>query len=148
MNIWSIFNAPIGLYVILGAGIIFIWLYWFILKRKYGKDDLADKDILNKKLFELPCISETCCSSWKLLHFLLFLIVGFLYPQHWKLITILGIAWELYEVLMSKIMKRPYQISRKNNQLEYQTNWWAGSFSDILFNSAGLLLGLQIRKMI
>ena len=138
----TIFGVPINLYIILGSGIIFIWLYWYILKQKYGTTDLAKNDILNKKVFELPCISETCCSSWKILHFLLFMIVGFLYPQHWKLITILGILWEIYEMLMSKIMHRPYQIARdKNGDIEY-SGWWSGSFSDILFNSAGLALGV------
>lgn len=113
-------------------------------------DDWIASDPFNRKVIDINWL-ENCCSWWPILHFIGFAVLGFLFPNCWALLFVAGVAWELLEVFMNyltrgTVRKQPMRITSQN--VEYSDVWWAGSFKDILFNSAGIALGMSIRKLL
>jgi glycopeptide antibiotics resistance protein len=94
-------------------------------------------DFLNKIVFDHY-------SFWPMTHLLLFMFLTIFFPNVKCIIhlMIIGIAWEVIETLISKLTKSPKHTININDEIQYSYNWWAGSLSDIFFNSLGILLGL------
>lgn len=104
-------------------------------------------DIMNRKVFNFD-ILENCCSWWPISHFILFFILGVFFPQCWLQILSLGVLWELIEVGLSKVAKTErQQVTTKTGDVEYSTNWWAGSTKDIVMNFAGFGCGWLVSKL-
>ncbi len=140
-------------YIILLIIPIIIVIYWIYLlwKNKSGINTasvnsvaVVNSDILNRKVGDMPYL-ENCCSWWPISHFLLFFILGVLFPHCDVLIIGAGIIWELLEMLMSYFFNRQRQPIKSESNVEYSGNWWAGSFKDIVFNIAGFYLGKWYR---
>ena len=72
-----------------------------------------------------------------------------MYPNDFVFFTLLGILWELIEFTLSKTLRDGGQsvMRDKNNELEYNSNWWAGSSKDIVFNTIGLMVGIYLKNM-
>lgn len=122
---------------------VFAWNAYMFTKG----DDWINSDPFNKKIIDLEWL-ENCCSWWPILHFIGFMFLGWYFPDCWLTLFIGGILWELLEVVMNfltkgTVIKQPMRITSK--QVEYSEVWWAGSFKDILFNAAGILVGRSIR---
>jgi hypothetical protein len=137
-------NKPIKILILIS---IIIGFYNIILRYLY-KDKFIYHDILNKKIFNLD-ILENCCSGWTLSHFILFFILGLLFPDCIVVILIISVLWEFIEVFIGHYVngnnwKR--QITRNNGNIEYSTNWWAGSYKDILVNILGFMTGYVLIK--
>jgi len=63
-----------------------------------------------------------------------------------------GVSWELIENLASKITKKKKSLNQKHTVINQDktityTNWWAGSFQDIIVNSIGLYHGFMIKNI-
>lgn len=132
-----------GAYIIFGIMIVIIIIYWIILMAlKNNNGAIIETDFMNHKVIDLPGL-ENCCSWWPISHFILFLILGILFPECDVLIITAGILWELFEMLMASITASGRQPVRACTgcQLEYSDNWWAGSFKDIIMNVAGFYTG-------
>ncbi len=138
--------------IIMGVLVILIWIYGFAL-RVYGKGLRAPYDILNKKLFSWKLFGDSCCSFWPISHFILFFILGAIWPGCHILLLIAGVLWEIMEEIGGRtgdlFYKRihPSKSKKKFKNLEY-TRWWSGSIKDIVFNVAGLYLGVGLRALI
>lgn len=108
-------------------------------------------DVLNRKLFHFPLL-ENCCSLWPISHFIVFLIAGFLSPRAWWLFIIMGAMWELFEVIMGKLtygesfQRQALRSGVGSSEIEYSSNWWAGSWKDIAFNTVGIGMGVLLRR--
>ena len=131
----------------LGASII---VYYNCLKAIY-KDKLVENEPLNKKVINAPILGKNCCSWWPISHFVAFTIFAFIWPQYWHHLFALGVAWEGVEWLLKYLMtpkgeELKFKRTRtENGSVEYE-QWWSSSSKDILFNGAGILLGLLLRK--
>lgn len=126
---------------------VVIGIYWLYLRNTYG-NQMVYGDFMNQKVIDIPFF-ENCCSWWPISHFVLFLILGFLFPNCVLLIITLGIVWELIEVMMGKLVvgdKWQRQPLRQGGNVEYTQDWWAGSAKDILFNIAGFGVGFLLAK--
>jgi hypothetical protein len=135
------------IYILLSVAAL-IFIYFMIMMFIYKDEKIfITKDPLNYKLFNLNMF-ENCCSGWPVSHFILFMILGFLYPNCWKIILLLGIIWELIEVSFYWFRSSDRQWVRTNNNLEYSKNWWAGSYKDIIFNCAGFGVGFLLAKLV
>lgn len=137
-------DKPIRILVFIS---IIIGLYNIILRKIY-RDDFIYHDILNKKIFNLD-ILENCCSGWTLSHFIVYFILGLLFPDCFVIIIIISILWEFIEVLIGSYVNGDNwrrQITRDKNEIEYSTNWWSGSYKDIIFNILGFITGYVIIK--
>lgn len=63
-----------------------------------------------------------------------------------------GVLWELIEDLASKFTKKKKSLNKKHTVVNQDktisyTNWWAGSFQDIIVNSLGLSHGYMIKNI-
>ena len=125
------------------ASSVFVWNIYLFTRG----DDWISKDPFNKKVIDISWL-ENCCSWWPFLHFIGFAVLGWLFPDCWALLFIGGVAWELLEVGMNylskgTVVKAPMRVT--SQKVEYNEVWWAGSFKDLLFNGAGILLGRTLR---
>jgi hypothetical protein len=114
---------------------------------------LGTKDPLNKRLIK---IGSNCCSFWPISHFIFYFILGLFFPQYQIEFIIIGIIWEIIEILLGQgchIAKRGggyrklfcnENASAKGTQYTY---WVSGSWSDIIFNIAGLYLGVLVNYL-
>lgn len=133
-----------GAYAVLLTLVALILLYSLYLFTVYGTEEAVYHDWMNAKVFNLPWL-ENCCSWWPISHLILFFILGFLFPSCDALVITAGILWELVEMVISKMFHRPRQALRISEGIEYSSNWWAGSFKDIIFNIVGFYLGKTAR---
>ena len=133
--------------ILLGASII---VYFNVMKAIY-KDKLSNNDPLNKKVINAPFLGKNCCSWWPLSHFIAFFIFGYIWPQHWKHLFGLGVVWECVEWVLNYLMtpkgeELKFKRTRtENGDIEYE-QWWSSSKKDILFNGAGILCGVYLKK--
>ena len=150
---WTTFGCPQcnkckGVYIIFFVTVMLIFIYWLILGLIFGFDNVPQHDFMNVKMFNLP-LFENCCSLWPISHFILFLIIGYLYPNCDVVAISGGVLWEVAEVAFFYITKRsdrqPTRIA-DNSRIEYSQNWWMGSFKDIIMNILGFYLGKFLAK--
>ena len=130
----------------LGLSII---VYFFVMKKMY-KNKVSHNDPLNVKIIDAPFLGKNCCSWLPISHFITFLMWALIWPQYWNHLFALGVGWECVEYLI-KAMSTPKGEALKfkrtrteSGGIEYE-QWWSSSSKDIVFNAAGLALGLAIR---
>ena len=139
-----------NLYITLISLGLSIIVYFNVMKKIY-KDKMSENEPLNKKVLNAPKLGKNCCSWWPISHFVAFTIFAYIWPQYWKHLFSLGVAWEGVEWFIKYFMtakgeKLKFKTTRtENNTIEYE-QWWSSSNKDILFNGAGILLGLLINK--
>ena len=106
-------------------------------------------DIFNKKLINFDIFGQPCCSWWPISHFILYLILGFLFPDYQLEFILIGIVWELLECLMGFICRDFSSVKKGDdaNGVEY-VYWMSGSFKDIIFNIIGLYTGVLLNRII
>jgi len=94
-----------------------------------------NNDPLRMKLFDNIDIT-----GWSISHFIVFAIAGYYGHKHIICLMLIGILWEIIEIILGYITK-------SNNTDD--SIWWYGSFSDIIVNFLGLMTGKYvIRKFI
>ena len=107
--------------------IIFISLICFVLGGIFIAST-KETNISNK--LSTPIIEFT---GWRISHFLLHLLLGFLFPNKFILFFCLGILWEIIEYIIGLVTN---------------SNWWGETlwahFQDIIANSLGFVIGMCI----
>jgi hypothetical protein len=133
--------------LVLLTNAVAVCLYFHFLQSKYV--DAVDHDVLNRKVVDIPLISENCCSWWPLSHFIAFTIYSYIWPQYSWYLFGAGILWEVFEGILNIYYQRDkeevrHQTTRNGDKVEYVT-WWTASYKDVLFNTAGILVGRLMR---
>jgi len=113
------------------------------------------KDIMNKTLFESKWLGKLCGEngmycSWPISHFILYLFLGIACPRIWPFLFVLGIVWEIIEWIIGRFLRKNEaegKVSKIAVKNQYNQEWVTGKWSDLIFNGAGLALGLGIRKV-
>lgn len=113
-----------------------IAIFYFIYTYKFSKMDIIEEDPFNKVWFEIGPIKV---GFWPFSHFVLYTILGFLFPQCWLIIMILGIIWEGIEVLAGCLFEKEKQKGFSTSL--YQGKWWQANLYDPLFNAMGFIVG-------
>ena len=134
-----------GAYMILLIILAMIIFYFFFLNGAFKQENIVHRDFMNLKIFDFPLL-ENCCSLWPLSHFFVFFILGVLFPDCAIPLITLGVLWEGFEVVAASLYKKDRQSVRKSSNIEYSTNWWAGSTKDIVMNIAGFCVGWFVAK--
>jgi uncharacterized protein YacL len=95
-------------------------LYWLllVLYREINKKDIS---ILRKNIIFK-------CNGWCISHFIHYMILGFLAPNYWMLIIMIGIFFEVVEIYLNKLSK--YIDSKL--------------FIDTITNTLGVIFGVLI----
>ena len=127
-----------------------IIIYFHVLKHVYG-DDMVNNDPMNQQVINVEFLGKNCCSWWPVSHFITFAIFAYIWPQYWKELFVLGVSWEGVEWVF-KYLQTPKGEEMKfkrtrttTGNVEYE-QWWSSSSKDILFNAAGIVTGLYIRR--
>ncbi len=80
---------------------------------------------------------NSCFDYWHLLHIILYILIGLLYPFDYILILFISVSWELYEHFMFKyIIRKSYCNDISCLRIE-----------DIFFNLIGYFIGSNISKI-
>ena len=110
--------------LVVAAGILF-WISVVIYRERQGKD----VECLRRPIVRIGSFS---CNGWCTLHFLQYMLMGFLAPSYWKWLILMGIGFELIEIPLSKMSQF---IDSK-------------LIADTLTNTLGILTGVILRKTI
>ena len=114
----------------------FISIY-YIISYLLGHN-LTTCDVLNSSQYKC-CIMNDKCGLWPWLHFLFYVILGFLYPQCFILLMIVGLFWEGIETI-GHVLAVKYTGNKEQ--------WIHGSLRDITYNVTGYLFGLLLAILI
>lgn len=77
---------------------------------------------------------NSCVDYWHLLHVVLYILIGLLYPNDYTLILIISIIWELYEHFMFKYL------IKKSNCNEFSCL----RIEDVFLNLLGYFIGSSL----
>lgn len=77
------------------------------------------------------------CNGWCVLHFALYVLLGFGAPSYWHVLIAIGMVFEVVEEVLSRVMP-PRSIFAE--QL-------SGRYSDILVNTVGVGVGVFARRL-
>lgn len=129
----------INVYIYFSIVLIVGLAYFSVLYVLYGLENVASYDLLNQS-YKNNVVGLGNIGGWSISHFVAFYIAGFLFPQQWVLIFILGVLWELVENIGADLVNFEEK-SKLTDSNMYQNKWMCGNLSDIIFNSIGLFLG-------
>jgi len=147
MQLWPGWCQCRGAVYILIISFVLIIVY-YVARISTGQEE----DPLNRKVLDIPWLGG-CCSWWPVLHFVMYAILGFYFPQCFLLLVIIGIAFEFFETGMGHVLQRcgvgddVTLPPSPSPDVEYGRLWWYGSPKDVFFNIAGLLTGISLRWM-
>jgi len=79
---------------------------------------------------------NSCVDYWHLLHVVLYILIGLLYPNDYTLILIISVIWELYEHFMFKYL------IKKSNCNEFSCL----RIEDVFLNLLGYFIGSSLDK--
>lgn len=123
-------------------GILLIFLFYTnILKKRYG-DKISKYDPMNKKL-DLKVYPFDNISMWPVSHFVMYFILGFMFPYCARGILTIGIAWEIIECLIGNY-KYDKNLETDPGKYQYSKNWWSGTVQDLFYNLSGFIFGAFI----
>ena len=130
-----------NLSTILVMNVIVIYLYFRYFSRNFK--NIIYSDPLNEKVIKFPIgNNKNCCSWWPVSHFIVFTIYSYIWPQYSFVLFLYGILWEICEIILNLLLQNKntagHQMSAK--KVEYDI-WWGANWSDILFNTMGIMLG-------
>lgn len=134
--------------------VVIIVIYFFYMvnlnKRKgsaHAYDEVSTADFMNKKVFSVPWNSN-CCSWWPVSHFILYAILGFLFPDCFWWLMLFGVIWECMESVAAMMTNGKRQKLITNEGVQYADSWFQGSVSDVFFNAAGFGAGFLLYKLV
>ena len=100
-------------------------------------------------------INNSIINGWLISHFIVFMVAGYMYPDHFYFIMLIGICWEFIEMCIGYIKYIPilknivYNNSLLGNTLKAKDdNWWYGQYEDIIVNIFGLVIGKYVLPII
>jgi hypothetical protein len=128
---------------------IIIFIYFFILGLFKKETKVEDKDFLNKNIMKIPYTNKEY-SIWPISHFTLYCMLGYYYPKEYKLVIGMGVFWEVMENMAGqaeKTFRINKDLGKINPDLQYSGQWWAGNYTDLIFNAAGFCTGVLINKI-
>lgn len=136
-----------GIYKLLVIVVFVIILYFIFLSRFFEKGNPSSNDVLNKKLIDLSFLPgmDGCCSFWPISHFILYFILGLLFPDCFVILMLMGVAWEGFEVFADKYFERRKYKNEAGN-IQYSDGWWGGSTVDLMMNFLGFVCGWFLAK--
>lgn len=121
--------------------------YWKILY-KLDKDKITYNDNFNKVLFK---VGNFKISGWSTIHYYYYYILAYTFSEQLLLLFFCGVIWEIIEDILSKFTKKKsintkHTVVNLDKTISY-TNWWEGSYQDIVINSIGIIHALSIKKI-
>ena len=137
---------------ILAGVALTIVIYWAIMNivLKNSQFTIAQKDFMNQKIININLWKGNTftLSMWPVSHFILFFVLGYFFPNCWVWIFIAGAVWEILEFVVGYIAAQRNALLKTSTWTGIQYKiWWGGSWADLLFNAAGLAMGIALSKI-
>ena len=112
--------------------IIYICLTYVFITLLLGGSIIYRKIVHKDIEFLKNKIGIYSLNGWSISHLLLYIVLGYLAPDYWKELILIGVLFEIYEYFLEFIMKYKYVTSKL--------------ISDSIINSLGVLIGVLIAK--
>ena len=129
----------VPLIIILIIGVVNLTYYHLYLK--LACTNPTQCDFMNKNAFK---VGNTNFSWWPISHFIMYLCLGFLFPNCWPILFLIGIAWEGIEFIGGLLETK----KAKKGNVQYSQKWWAPNVADLILNILGLAMGVAFAKSI
>jgi|694.fasta_scaffold40111_10 hypothetical protein len=120
--------------------IVLIFIYGYILRTT------KTKDVLAKEWYNDPVFANI--DGWSFTHFFFFMLLGYIYPGHYKEAILAGVGWEIFESTLGqnqiKISGKRVQMVGSQSDGVYDGNdnkYWYGKGSDIIMDVLGYVAG-------
>lgn len=88
--------------------------------------------------------------GWMVSHFIVYSIIGTLFPDTFIFSMIISVLWELFEYQMGyvdpKILKKLGFCDRRKFSDNFHENWWYGQYEDIICNFIGFIFGKYLLR--
>lgn len=140
----------------LSYGVAFILCAMAAIFRYITGNDVMSLTVFRSKTLGDMTGEKGVYSLWPISHFILYVFLGYLAPSWWWLWICLGIAWEIVEYACGLLVRNlqskegTANLGKKAEKMfmpQYGEEWVSGSQSDVLFNIAGLGLGILLTKL-
>ena len=135
------------MYYILSIIVIVIAVYGYWLRTQSKKfKNMSDADLMLYKFADCDG-----CDLWALSHVLLYMVLGYMYPNRLFILLILGILWEIFEVKIGKIKLEMLGFNVPDDEVivkDGSIHWFFGRVTDIAFNLSGAIIGAEIAKYV
>lgn len=140
--------------------IIIVILFMYTLHTLYYKS--GGSELMNVSLCKLDLMpdngilpddipTEPHLSGWAISHFLLYAILAYRYDCYITLFVI-GVFWELFESISGRYMKNNNIDIGENRNISgyshYKHQWVIGTYSDIIWNTLGIVTGILLKHFI
>lgn|SRR3989344_9543544 len=127
------------IYILIAVGIICV-VYQLGMIYHYGISRFVHQDPLNRTIY-------LDISYWPLTHFMMHLVLTYVYPMSVGLIFVMGLLWEFFEWLAGKILGR-FAMDLDiiaDHHVQYADPRQIGSLRDLWFNALGNIIGLLLK---
>lgn len=104
--------------------------------------------VLKGKLFTVP---QFDVDWWSLSHFLLFAVIGYIIPNHITEFALIGAGWEVFEDCMANDENKKLVSCDGAKSIlchGFKDSYWYGKWDDIIMNTAGYIVGHELRTRI
>jgi hypothetical protein len=82
-------------------------------------------------------------------HFMIYVVIGLFFPYQWTPALVIMVLWELFEILISKVLALKQIVLKYWFVPErYWNEKWINKTFDIIFNIAGFIVGSYIAQKI
>lgn len=125
-----------------------IVIYGFYVRWRVAQtNDFDNSDILMKKFADCEG-----CDLWAVSHLFLYMVLGYMFPDHLFLLMTLGLIWEFVEQFLGTLKLDFMGYGKMAEVLgavdkSGESVWWFGRVSDIAFNMVGLITGYEIARL-
>lgn len=130
-------QCAIAVLILYGVATLIIIAYFVMLWLK-SRTNSFDDPLWN----DLGAIPGGRANTWLLSHFILYFILGLIFPLCDGPIIVAGILWEFVEALLGWTLG---PVTRMTPNGIEKTYWWQGNIMDILVNIIGFYLGKGLR---
>ena len=132
----------IQLYIVISSLCVFLIL-------AYGNYRCSNKDTYFKDPL-LTKLGVLDLDGWSLTHVLFYVLLGYLFPEHFVYLMLAGILWEIVEeFVLNHLSSLDYhsKCSKILPPRDQENRWWFGRVSDIPMNALGFVIGYRLAKL-
>lgn len=133
---WSWCDNCAGVYRVFTIVLILMGIYMYIIHFYQ-----SSFDYLNTSYISIPGYEEY--GGWALSHFIVYFIIGLLFPHCDYLAITISIFWEVFETVIGYIFQTDALIPTNEGQYKLD-EWDSGRVSDIAINLFGFYIGKAI----
>lgn len=85
--------------------------------------------------------------GWSLTHVLFYVLLGYLFPDHFVPLMLMGVLWEIVEeFVLNRLSSARSKCDKIVLPRDHENRWWFGRVSDIPMNALGFVIGFHLKN--